>query len=99
MHIFTEPINVRDCQIADFGFAASGLRGTMCHSIVGSRTYMAPEVISPQVDDYGREVGYDPTKVGGPRIGDAHDNDGDGDGDDAAAHDGDDGGGDGDDWA
>ena len=37
----------------------------MCHSIVGSKTYMAPEVISPQVDDYGREIGYDGAKVGG----------------------------------
>ncbi len=57
----------RDCQIADFGFAASGLRGTTCHSIVGSRTYMAPEVISPQVNDYGVELGYDPAKVRGLR--------------------------------
>lgn len=35
---------------------------------------MAPEVISPQVNDYGVELGYDPAKVRGLR---GDDDDGD----------------------
>ena len=32
-------------QIADFGFAAIGESPMLCQSIVGSKTYMAPEVL------------------------------------------------------
>ncbi|CAM9414191.1 unnamed protein product, partial [Scytosiphon promiscuus] len=51
-------------KIADFGFAASGRETMMCHSIVGSNTYMAPEVIQRKFNlahDPGQ--GYDGRKA------------------------------------
>lgn len=51
-------------QIADFGFAASGRDTMMCHSIVGSNTYMAPEVIQRRFNfAHDDDPGYDGRKV------------------------------------
>lgn len=47
-------------KIADFGFAASGRDNMMCSSIVGSRTYMAPEVLGRR---FGQYQNYDGTLV------------------------------------
>ena len=39
-------------QIADFGFAATERSSMGCQSIVGSKTYMAPEVLNVKVREY-----------------------------------------------
>eukprot|EP00904_Undaria_pinnatifida_P000978 jgi/Undpi1/10881/HiC_scaffold_3.g01407.m1 len=45
-------------EIADFGFAAIGETRNMCQSIVGSKTYMAPEVMGHQCNA-SHPIGYD----------------------------------------
>ncbi|CAM9478377.1 unnamed protein product [Ectocarpus sp. 8 AP-2014] len=51
-------------KIADFGFAALGRERMICRSIVGSRTYMAPEVLNlGQSYAYGDDAAYDATKA------------------------------------
>lgn len=57
-------VHVLLLQIADFGFAASGREGMMCDSIVGSKTYMAPEVLNRGTNMQYDHHGYDGAKVG-----------------------------------
>lgn len=58
-------IHVRACaQIAGFVFARSGVGNGMCTSIVGSKSYMAPEIISRTDSAMSRDMGYNGAKVG-----------------------------------
>ncbi|CAM9576176.1 unnamed protein product, partial [Hapterophycus canaliculatus] len=51
-------------KIADFGFAASGREEMICHSIVGSKAYMAPEVLRRRrTYAHAYDAGYDGRKA------------------------------------
>lgn len=52
-----------EMQIADFGFAATNRPAMMCQSIVGTKTYMAPELLGRMGAYRNSDHGYDATLV------------------------------------